>query len=288
MDNLFDKSSKIVIIGLGVIGGSYAMALTGAGYSHVYGIDTDPNSVEQAITSGIIKSGGDREKLLASADVVALCVYPDDAAGCMSEIAPYLKPGVIITDVAGIKRGYIDAIVSCLPEGARYVPAHPMAGREKKGIDYADSKVFRGANFIITPVGVSDEAAVEAVAKMAVDMGFARIRVLSPEKHDEIVAYTSQLPHALAVALINSEDEDAETGDYIGDSYRDLTRIADINARLWGQLFIGNSDNLIKVIDDFERQLAQIKRAVQDGDNEALERLFCKSSARRSALNEHR
>ncbi|MDE6550567.1 MAG: prephenate dehydrogenase [Clostridia bacterium] len=285
MNNSFNKDSKIVIIGLGVIGGSYAMALTGAGYTRVYGYDTDPNSMIKAAEDGIIAGIGTIDELLAGADMVALCVYPDTAIECIREISPFLSAGVIITDVAGIKRGYIDAIAAILPLGVRFVPAHPMAGREKKGIEYADSNVFKGANFIITPVGVSDEAAVEAVSKMAVDMGFARIRILSPQKHDEIVAYTSQLPHALAVSLINSDEEDGETGDFIGDSYRDLTRIADINSQLWGQLFIGNKDNLIKVIDDFEHQLKLIRQAVEEGDNASLEQLFNKSSARRCALN---
>ena len=159
-----------------------------------------------------------------------------------------------------------------------------MAGREKRGLDYASADVLKGANFIITPITRSTPGGIDAVKTLACDMGFGKIRTLTPEEHDRVIAYTSQLPHALAVSLINSDEEDSGTGDFIGDSFRDLTRIAEINADLWQELFIGNGENLIAAIDMFTAQLSAIRKAVEEKDRESLVKQFEKSSARRHSL----
>ncbi|MDE5618835.1 MAG: prephenate dehydrogenase, partial [Clostridia bacterium] len=158
----FDKSCKIVIIGLGVIGGSYAMALTQAGCNNVFGVDLSCESVEKAVQMGIISDGGVfAERFVKDADIVVLAVYPCAALQCVKDIAPHLKDGAVVTDVFGIKSGLIEEISSALPKCVSYVPAHPMAGREKRGIDYASAQVFSGANFIITPLENSQQYAVE-------------------------------------------------------------------------------------------------------------------------------
>ena len=159
-----------------------------------------------------------------------------------------------------------------------------MAGREKRGLDYASAQVLKGANFIITPIARSTRQGICEVKQLAEDMGFGKIRTLTPDEHDRVIAYTSQLPHALAVSLINSDEEDSNTGDFIGDSFRDLTRIAEINADLWQELFLGNRENLLAAIDMFTDQLSAIRSAIQSEDKESLVKLFEKSSARRHAL----
>ena len=169
-----------------------------------------------------------------------------------------------------------------MPEGVEFVFAHPMAGREKRGIDYADPAVLRGANFILVRGANTSQSAIETVRKLAEDMGFGRIVEVSAQRHDEIIGFVSQLPHAIAVALVNSDEESAETEKFIGDSFRDLTRIASINETLWSELFLGNRDNLIRSIDDFTRQLNAIRDALAAGDKDALEALFKSSTERRN------
>ena len=279
------KDKNILIIGLGVVGGSYAMALSGAGYKNVYAVNRSESSVKKALEMGIIKGGStNAEDFAGSADIAVIAVYPTGAEECARNLGRLMKKGSLVTDVLGIKRYYSQKISAVLPDYIDYVPAHPMAGREKRGLDYASADVLKGANFIITPIDRSSSEGIEAVRQLAKDMGFGKIRTLTPDEHDRVIAYTSQLPHALAVSLINSDEEDSNTGDFIGDSFRDLTRIAEINADLWQELFIGNRENLLAAIDMFTAQLSSIRAAVGDMDKESLVKQFEKSSARRQSL----
>lgn len=159
-----------------------------------------------------------------------------------------------------------------------------MAGREKKGIDFASSQVFKGANYILTPIDRNKEENLDLIEKLAYEIGFKRVRRITPEYHDEMIGFTSQLPHALAVALVNSDVEGRDTGSFIGDSYRDLTRIANINEDLWSELFLGNKENLLMSIQSFEDELDKIKYAIKDNDIESLKKLFIKSTKRREKL----
>lgn len=279
------KDKNILIVGLGVVGGSYAMALTAAGYKNVYAVNRSEASLKKAVQAGIVKGGSvNIEDFAAKADIAVIAVYPTGAEECARKLGALMKKGSLVTDVLGIKRYYSEKISAVLPDYIDYVPAHPMAGREKRGLDYASADVLKGANFIITPITRSTPGGIDAVKKLACDMGFGKIRTLTPEEHDRVIAYTSQLPHALAVSLINSDEEDSGTGDFIGDSFRDLTRIAEINADLWQELFIGNGENLIAAIDMFTEQLSAIRKAVEEKDRESLVKQFEKSSARRHSL----
>lgn len=279
------KDKNILIVGLGVVGGSYAMALTAAGYKNVYAVNRSEASLKKAVQAGIVKGGSvNIEDFAAKADIAVIAVYPTGAEECARKLGALMKKGSLVTDVLGIKRYYSEKISAVLPDYIDYVPAHPMAGREKRGLDYASADVLKGANFIITPITRSTPGGIGAVKTLACDMGFGKIRTLTPEEHDRVIAYTSQLPHALAVSLINSDEEDSGTGDFIGDSFRDLTRIADINADLWQELFIGNGENLIAAIDMFTAQLSAIRKAVEEKDRESLVKQFEKSSARRHSL----
>ena len=279
------KDKNILIVGLGVVGGSYAMALTAAGYKNVYAVNRSEASLKKAVQAGIVKGGSvNIEDFAAKADIAVIAVYPTGAEECARKLGALMKKGSLVTDVLGIKRYYSEKISAVLPDYIDYVPAHPMAGREKRGLDYASADVLKGANFIITPITRSTPGGIDAVKTLACDMGFGKIRTLTPEEHDRVIAYTSQLPHALAVSLINSDEEDSGTGDFIGDSFRDLTRIAEINADLWQELFIGNGENLIAAIDMFTAQLSAIRKAVEEKDRECLVKQFEKSSARRHSL----
>ena len=277
---------KIVIVGLGVIGGSFAMALNEAGYKEVFGIDTNKETIKKAEELGIIKKGSPKgEEFLKEADLVIISIYPKLVKYFVDITKDNFKDGAIITDATGIKGMFINEITKILPENVDFVFGHPMAGREKRGIDFASSKVFKGANYIITPVERNKEENIKVIEDLAYEIGFKRVRRITPEFHDEMIGFTSQLPHAMAVALINSDEEGRDTGSFIGDSYRDLTRIANINEDLWSELFLGNKDNLLKAINNFELQLDLIKKAIYDNDKEALKEYFIKSTKRREKLN---
>lgn len=276
------KKPVVTIIGLGVVGGSYAGALSEAGYT-VFGVARTPDTVAKAKERGMIADGGvDAAPFAAKSDVVVIALYPGQVAAELRALAPHLRRGTVVTDVAGIKSMLQKEVEEALPEGVEFVFAHPMAGREKRGIDYADPAVLRGANFILVRGSKTSQSAMDAVRKLAEDMGFGRIVEVSAQRHDEIIGFVSQLPHAIAVALVNSDEESAETEKFIGDSFRDLTRIASINETLWSELFLGNRDNLIRSIDDFERQLNMVRDALVRRDKDALEALFRSSTERRS------
>lgn len=276
---------KILIVGLGVIGGSYAMALKAAGYEDIYGIDSNLETLRKAKELGLIKEGYVEGKdIIGEADLIIISLYPRLVKTFIEKNKDYLKRGAIITDATGIKEHFVDDILSILPEEIDFVFGHPMAGREKKGIDYASKEVFKGANYLITVTDRNKEENIKLLESIIYDMGFKNIKRINPKYHDKMIAFTSQLPHAIAVALINSDEEGRDTGSFIGDSYRDLTRIANINEDLWSELFFGNKKNLLESIDNFLLELNNIRNSIVNEDEEELKSLFIKSSKRREKL----
>ena len=276
---------RIVVVGLGVIGGSFTMALKKAGFNDVYGIDINEESLRKAEEQGLIKEGfttGD--KVVKDADLIIISLYPRLVKKFILDNKYNFKDGAVITDATGIKKLFIEDVVKILPSNIDFVFGHPMAGREKKGIDFASAEVFNGANYIITPVERNKPENLALIENLVYKLGFKRVRRITPEYHDEMIGYTSQLPHTLAVALVNSDVEGRETGSFIGDSYRDLTRIANINEDMWSELFLGNKENILKSIDNFEIDLDKIKNAIKNNDKESLKKLFIKSTARRERL----
>lgn len=278
----------ITIVGLGVIGGSYALALEPFKFN-ICGIDINELTLKNAkemgiITEGALYGGKNSEEIISKTDLLILCVYPNDIKSFIEKYKHCFKKDLIITDTTGIKSKFVNEIVELLPEGADFVFAHPMAGREKRGLEYASKYIFKKANFIITPIPSNTERSIEMIEGLAYDMRFKRVMKVSPEEHDEIISFTSQLPHALAVSLINSDNLQVNTGAFIGDSYRELTRIANINEDLWSELFLGNKNNLIERIDEFQEQLSMLKQCLVDNRQEDLKALFRESTRRREAL----
>ena len=278
---------NIVVVGLGVIGGSFAMALKEASYQQVYGIDTNQQTLEKAKQMGLIKDGSvTGELFLKQADLIILSIYPKLVKSFIQSNRDNFKPGCVITDATGVKGMFINDILEILPNEVDFVFGHPMAGREKRGIDFASSRVFKGANYLITPTPRNQERNIELIENLAYKIGFKKVRRITPDFHDEMIGFTSQLPHAMAVALINSDIEGRDTGSFIGDSYRELTRIANINEDLWSELFLGNKDHLLKAINRFELELDLIKKAIYDNDAETLKQYFIKSTKRRERLDQ--
>jgi prephenate dehydrogenase len=276
---------KITIVGLGVIGGSFAKGLKDVEKDKLYGVDIDENTLITAIGEGIIDEGFTDPCIpLKESDIVILCIYPKQIKDFIIKYKDSFKAGVIITDTAGIKQGYIEKINPILPDNADFIFGHPMAGREKKGIDFSSGEVFKGANYLIIPNERNKEENINKIEDMVYAIGFKSVSKISAKRHDELISYTSQLPHAIAVSLINSDEWEEDMGLFIGDSYKELTRIASINESLWSQLFIGNRENLIHQINLFEKKLNKLKRCLIEKDEENLIKLFKESSKRREKI----
>lgn len=286
MPNTDFSKLKITIVGLGVIGGSFAKGLKDIKKDKLYGIDIDENTLITAKREGIIDEGFiDPYIPLKESDIVILCIYPKQITDFITKYKSFFKDGVIITDTAGIKQGFIEKINPILPDNADFIFGHPMAGREKKGIDFSSGEVFKGANYLIIPNERNKEENINKIEDLVYGIGFKRVSKISAKRHDELISYTSQLPHAIAVSLINSDEWEEDMELFIGDSYRELTRIASINESLWSQLFIGNRENLIRQITLFEKKLNELKNCLVEKDEENLIKLFKESSKRRERIS---
>lgn len=273
---------NVTIIGLGIIGGSYAKGLTKAGYK-VYGVDNNLDTIKYAKDEGYILDGSDNVgEYLPLADLVVIGLYPDDIIPFINNNLHLFRKGQVVTDVCGIKKAICYEATNLLTD-SYFIGSHPMAGREKVGIKYADDNIFKGTNFLMCPIEKTNQIAIDVVNKMAVDLGFGHIHKISPEFHDEMIAYTSQLTHAIAVSLVNCNHNE-EVVNFIGDSYRDLTRIAMINENLWSQLFIENKDSLIEKINCFINELEILKTAINSENLNLLNEKFISSKKKREVM----
>lgn len=273
---------KILIVGLGLMGGSYAMGLSIKGHQ-IYGVDTNIDSIKYALDNNYIIDGGiDAKKFIPLVDLIIIGLYPSYILKFLEDYKNEFKENQIITDLCGIKTAFVyDA--QKIDMKAEYLSHHPMAGREKSGIMYANTEMFKKANFLVCPTDKNTLKAIDVIKSLGRDLEFGRISVMDPHKHDSMIGYTSQLTHAIAVSLVNA-DHDSDTLSYIGDSYRDLTRIAKINEVLWSDLFFQNRELLLSKITDFEEQLDLIKDALNNNDVEALKELFRKSTKHRKEM----
>ena len=277
---------NITIVGLGVIGGSFAMAFKEAGFEDVYAVDLNKESIEKAKNMGIIKDGSDNAKqFLEIADLVIICIYPRIIKDFMMENRNNFKDGAIVTDVAGIKGTLIKQLDDIIPDNIDFIFGHPMAGRENKGIDHATAECYKGANYLLIDTERNDDDNVLLLQAIIYKLGFKRIIRISSDFHDQIIAFTSHLPHVMAVSLINSDVEARNTEIYMGGSYRDATRVADINEDLWTELFLGNRENLLEVIDDFMAEMSRFREDLAKGDRVALNKRLKRATKRRRRLN---
>ena len=280
-----DKNTKILIIGLGVIGGGYAAALTEKGYT-IGCITKEQKDIDYALSRGMIKFGTTEvdPAIVGEADLVIFALYPTVFIEWIEKYQRYFKSGALITDVTGVKGSVVGTVQTMLREDVEFISAHPMAGRERSGVEYSDPAVFKGANYIVTPTERNTEGAIEVCKELGEILGFARISVLSPEKHDEMIAFLSQLTHCIAVTLMTcNEAEGLEK--YTGDSFRDLTRIAKINDAMWSELFLMNKDALLKEMDAFIGEFERMKEMLISGDREGLRAVMQRSTERRSLFD---
>ena len=276
---------KILIVGLGLIGGSYAKALTRFGYT-VLAIDTDAEAIRFAKENGIIDEGAtDADpKLIGEADCIIMALYPRIITDWIRDNQKYFKSGIRITDVTGIKSAVVYDIQAILRPDTEFIAAHPMAGRELSGVAYSDDRIFRDANYIVVPTDKNTPGSIEWCENLGRILGFNRVAVLSPEEHDEMIAFVSQLTHCIAVALMTCNDNE-HLSEYTGDSFRDLTRIAKINDEMWSELFLANREKLLKEMENFKSSFEELETAIRRGDREKMREMMRLSTARRTEFD---
>ena len=282
-----DKDTRFLIVGLGLLGGSYAKALKKQGFS-VEAVTRSQSTIDYALEQGIIDGGAafPDPEIIGRADFVVLAMYPQTLLDWVKAHQRYFKPGALITDVTGVKTCVVEPVQQMLRPDVEFIAAHPMAGRETLGVRNADDSIFRGANYIVTPTEKNTTQAIEVCEELGRVLGFARVSRLTPEKHDEMIGFVSQLTHAIAVALMTCNDiEGLEK--YTGDSFRDLTRIAKINDEMWSELFLANREALLEQMDQFAAQFALMRQQLAEGDREGMRDVMRRSTVRRKALEKH-
>jgi prephenate dehydrogenase len=278
---IFSKDKKILIVGLGLLGGCYAMALKKQGFS-VFAITLSQEDVDYALENGIIDKGTTKvdEEFIAEADIIVFALYPNVFKKWIEENAHLIKSGTVITDVTGVKECIVYDIQSRLPKGVEFISAHPMAGREVGGVQNSDDKIFKNANYIVVPTESNTQNAIELCKSLGETLGFAKISVLSPEEHDKMIAFLSQLTHCIAVSLMCANDNE-DLVKYTGDSFRDLTRIANINDEMWSELFLLNRDALLSEMDAYRETFDKLYATIKNGNREEMRDMMRTSSVRR-------
>ena len=281
------KEMNILIVGLGLLGGSYAEALTKAGFK-VNAITKEQSSVDFALKKGIIAYGTTKvnKELIGSAELVIFALYPHIFTEWINKYQQYLKPGAVITDVTGVKGCIVDKIQALLRPDVEFIAAHPMAGREVCGVENSSAEIFKGANYIVVPTEKNTAGAVELCRDLGEKLGFHQVAELSVEMHDEMIAFLSQLTHCIAVTLMccnNTPDLEY----YTGDSFRDLTRIARINDEMWSELFLDNRDALLNEMRSFKTTFDELMEKIESGDREGIRAMMRLSTERRKRFNKH-
>lgn len=263
---------NIAVAGLGIIGGSFCKAIKKHTTHHVTGINRTAEVAQRALAAGAIDEIGTPEGL-GSADLIILCMYPAACVDFIRENGAYIKKGAIVTDSSGIKRAICPQLCALAEEfGFTFVGSHPMAGKETNGFASSDAELYEGASFIITPCGAPDEA-VQTLSDFALSIGFGGVTLTTPEEHDRMIAFTSQLPHVLACSYVLSPCCPKHKGFSAG-SYRDVSRVANINSRLWSELFLENREPLVEELDVLIENITKIIDAIKAEDRDALAALL--------------
>jgi len=219
-------------------------------------------------------------ELIVGADLIVFALYPHVFLEWIRDNGHLLREGTILTDVTGVKSGLVQEIQSLLKPGVEFIAAHPMAGREVGGVENSDDSIFRGANYIVVPTEKNTFGAIELCQSLGEILGFADVSVLTPDRHDQMIAFLSQLTHCIAVSLMCANDA-ANLERYTGDSFRDLTRIANINDEMWSELFLANQSALLDVMDTYRANFDRLYDCIKNGDREEMRSMMRLSTERR-------
>jgi len=282
---IVDVSKKILIVGLGLLGGSYAKVLKRFGF-HISAITKEQSSIDYAIKENIIDEGSTQidKKIIGESDLVIFALYPHTFVEWIEQNQQFLKSGALITDVTGVKGNIVYKIQEMLRPDVEFIAAHPMAGREVSGVENSTDKLFIGANYIVTPTSKNTQEAIQTCMELGRLLGFSNVTTLSPEEHDEMIGFLSQLTHCIAISLMTCNDKE-NMEKFTGDSFRDLTRIARINDLMWSELFVANKDALLKQMNLFIDKFTELKTMIEQEDIPKMRKMMQHSTARRALFD---
>ncbi|MBR5260334.1 MAG: prephenate dehydrogenase/arogenate dehydrogenase family protein [Eggerthellaceae bacterium] len=282
---IVDTSKKILIVGLGLLGGSYARVLKRFGF-HISAITKEQSSIDYALEEKIIDEGSTEldEQIIGEADLVIFALYPHVFVEWIEENQALLKSGALITDVTGVKGSIVYKIQDMLRPDVEFVAAHPMAGREVSGVENSTATMFVGANYIVTPTEKNTPEAVQTCMELGRLLGFSNVTTLTPEEHDEMIGFLSQLTHCIAITLMTCNDKE-NMEKFTGDSFRDLTRIARINDLMWSELFVANKSALLDQMDLFIKKFNELKTMLETEDIDGMRSMMRHSTERRALFD---
>lgn len=266
---------KVMIIGLGLIGGSLAKQLKKNSDWVVAGFDIDESVCCDAINCGAVDEIWDAGTL-SDADITVLCLSPERSVNFLLENARFLKSGSVVSDVCGVKQSIVyNCEKICDSYGLHFVGGHPMAGKERSGFRNSDENLFNRASYILTVTENTDIKALEIAKQFVLSLKAAKITVTDPETHDRVIAFTSQIPHVIAGAYVKSPTCFDRKGFSAG-SFKDCSRVATVDERLWSELFLSNKDMLLSELDYLLMSLGDYRKAIADEDRDALRDLILK------------
>lgn len=282
---IVDVSKKILIVGLGLLGGSYARVLKRFGF-HISAITKEQSSIEYALKEHIIDEGTTQidRKIIGEADVVIFALYPHIFVEWIEQNQELLKSGALITDVTGVKGSIVYKIQDMLRSDVEFIAAHPMAGLEVSGVENSTDKMFAGANYIVTPTAKNTPEAIQTCMELGRLLGFSNVATLSPEEHDEMIGFLSQLTHCIAITLMTCNDKE-NMEKFTGDSFRDLTRIARINDLMWSELFVANKEALLEQMNLFLDKFGELKAMLESEDVDGMRKMMRDSTERRALFD---
>ena len=282
---IVDVSKKILIVGLGLLGGSYAKALKRFGF-YISAITKDQSSIDYALQKHFIDEGSTQidKRIIGEADLVIFALYPHTFVEWIEQNQGFFKSGALITDVTGVKGSIVYKIQDILRSDIEFIAAHPMAGREVSGVENSTDKMFVGANYIVTPTAKNTPEAIQTCMELGRLLGFSNVDTLSPEEHDEMIGFLSQLTHCIAITLMTCNDKE-NMEKFTGDSFRDLTRIAKINDLMWSELFVANKSALLNQMDLFIDKFNELKTMIENEDIDGMRTMMRHSTERRSLFD---
>lgn len=283
---MLDVSKKILIVGLGLIGGSYARALKRLGY-YISAITLEQSSIDYAMKEHIIDEGSTEidERIIGEADIVIFALYPHVFVDWIEQNQRLFKKGTLITDVTGVKSKLVNKIQNILREDVEFIAAHPMAGREVSGIENSTAEMFIGANYIVTPTEKNTKEAIQVCMELGRLLGFSNITTLSTKEHDKMIGFLSQLTHCIAITLMTCNDQ-KDIEKYTGDSFRDLTRIARINDLMWSELFVENKEAILEQMTLFIDKFSELRAMIESEDVDRMREMMRQSTVRRIMFND--
>lgn len=263
---------NVLVVGMGLIGGSVCKTLKKKCDYIVHGYDIDETILKIAMNEGVIDGVGKMEDGIY--DICIVCLHQRAAQPCMKKALPYLKKGSILMDMCGLKgQMVLEFTNACRIIGVNYVGTHPMAGRERSGYYASIPNLFDNANFIITPTYGTNNDAVEKVSSLAKEMGFGKIVLTTPHRHDDMIAYTSQLAHIVSSAYVKDDCMD-DAVSFSGGSFQDMTRVATMDEKMWSSLFMDNRLLLLHHLELLIAHLSEYRTALETQDEASLQLLI--------------